>query len=248
MKTNIYHITYTPATQSASLRFWGCNMSCHGCLCKEGIYDHLLKENRLNGNLQNENAHKPKRLLELDEVLARLDELKPKRIFLTGEEATIDPNYAVITKAFHERFNCENVLYTNGFQMPSIEDTDAVEVGIKAISEELHQWYTSRSAEPIMQNFINYAASGVKLTAASIFIPGLVETEEIERIARFIASVDERIPYFILPYFPAGTNPWPKTNPQDVEKAVKKCQKLLQNVYGCQGSEQEIIYEVERVV
>ncbi|AGG05875.1 MULTISPECIES: radical SAM protein [Dehalococcoides] len=248
MKTNIYHITHTPTTGSVSLRFWGCNMSCHGCLCKEGIYDHLLKENRFDKLPQAKNTSKPGRLLELDEVLARLDELQPKKIFLTGEEASLDPNYAAITKAFHQRFNCENVLYTNGFKIPEIEDTDAVEVGIKAISEELHQWYTERSVEPIKQNFIRYAHSEVKLTAASILIPGLVEIEEIERIAQFIASVNPDIPYFVLPYFPAGDNNWRKTRPEEVAEAVERVSRYLTNVSGCRGVEQEILYEVERVV
>ncbi|GMW05181.1 MAG: hypothetical protein AMXMBFR85_11610 [Dehalococcoides mccartyi] len=248
MKTNIYHITHTPTTGSVSLRFWGCNMSCHGCLCKEGIYDHLLKENRLGNLPQTENAFKPRRLLELDEVLARLDELKPQKVFLTGEEASLDPNYAAITRAFHERYGCENVLYTNGFKMPALGDTDAVEVGIKAISEELHQWYTERSVEPIKQNFIRYAHSEVKLTAASILIPGLVEIDEIERIAQFIAGVNPDIPYFVLPYFPAGNNSWRKTSPYEVAEAVERVSRYLTNVSGCQGVEQEILHEVERVV
>lgn len=126
--------------------------------------------------------------------------------------------------------------------------TDAVEVGIKAITEELHQWYTGRSVEPIKENFIKYARSNLKLTAASILIPGLVETPEIERIARFIAGVDENIPYFILPYFPAGGNIWRKTEPFEVEEAVLRAKKYLREVTGCQGTEQEIKYPVERVV
>ncbi|XUX00142.1 MAG: radical SAM protein [Dehalogenimonas sp.] len=243
MKTNIYHITHTLTTGSASMRFWGCNMSCQGCLCKEGIYDQLLKESK-----QSPYKHKPERFLDLDEVTDRLSEIKPKRIFLTGEEAAIDPNYAAITKSFHQHFASENVLYTNGFMMPDISDTDAVEVGIKAFNEELHQWYTRRSAEPVKENFLKYSKSHVKLTAASILIPGLIEIPEIERIARFIAEVDESIPYFVLPYFPAGGNKWRKTQPEEIDGAVNRVRRYLKNVSGCSGSQEEILHEVERVV
>ncbi len=222
-------------------------MSCLGCLCKEGIYDHLLKEYRSNEEGAAKTL-KPDQFLTLDQVLTCLDDLQPKRIFLTGEEATMDPNYAAITKAFHSRYGSENVLYTNGFRFPVLRDTDSVEIGIKAFSEELHQWYTGRSTAPVKENFKKYAASGVNLTAASIFIPGLVEFGEMERIARFIASVNEAIPYFILPYYPAGNNRWRKTTPEEIADAVQRASKYLINVSGCQGIEQEILHEVERVV
>jgi len=248
MKTHVYHITHTPATQSASLRFWGCNMACLGCLCKEGIYDHLLKEERLGGHAIPGTKEKPEHLLDFDEVMARLSPFKLKRIFLTGEEASIDPQYAALTRAFHERFHTENVLYTNGYAMASLDDTDAVEVGIKAFSEELHLRYTGRPARSVQENFKRYAASGVRLTAASILIPGLVEIDEIERIAQFIASVNKDIPYFVLPYFPAGGNPWRKTEPWETAEAMRRVGKYLNNVSSCQGTEQEILYDVERVV
>lgn len=247
LKTNIYHITHTPDTDSVSLRFWGCNLACRGCLCKEGIYDHLLKEVHPDGETFGR-KDRPQCFLNLTEITKHLDGIKPKQIFLTGEEAAIDPNYAAITKTFHERFRSENVLYTNGFKMPVITDTDSVEIGIKAFTEELHQWYTGRSAEPVKENFASYAKSGVKLTAASILIPGLVELPELERIARFISSVDETIPYFILPYFPAGKNPWRQTKPAEVNEAVLIIRKYLQSVSGCEGTEEEILHRVERVV
>jgi pyruvate-formate lyase-activating enzyme len=247
MKTNVYHITYTPATKSASLRFWGCNMNCLGCLCQEGLYDHLLKENRLCDEQNPDRQAKPDGVLDFDEVIERLSGLELKRIFLTGEEASIDPNYATLTRAFHENFNSENILYTNGFQMPPLTNTDAVEIGIKAISGELHLRYTGRPVQPVLDNFIKYAKMGMKMTAATILIPGLIEAEEIEKIARFIASVDKNIPYFVLPYFPAGDNPWRKTRPEEVDEVITIVNKHLNNVFGCEGTEREILYDVERV-
>lgn len=247
MKTNIYHITYTPATRSASLRFWGCNMRCLGCLCKEGLYDHLLKENRLSSRRLLDNRSKPERFLELDEVIELLSRLILKRIFLTGEEASIDPQYGALTKAFHQRFGTENVLYTNGYEMPPLDDTDTAEIGIKAFSEGLHLHYTGRPVKNIRENFIRYANSGIKLTVASILIPGLVEADEIENIARFIASVDKNIPYFILPYYPAGGNPWRKTKPEEIDEVVALARKHLNYVTGCHGTDQELLYDVERV-
>ncbi|MEN8614007.1 radical SAM protein [Dehalogenimonas sp. THU2] len=248
MKTNIYHITYTPDTRSASLRFWGCNMICLGCLCKEGVYDHLLKENRLEGSQRIvDSRKKPERMLDLEEVIEYLSGLELERVFFTGEEASVDPHFGTITKVIHEKFHTENVLYTNGYDMASIDDIDTIEVGIKAISEDLHLRYTGRPVGPVKENFIKYAASGKKLTAASILIPGLVEAEEIEKIALFIASVNKDIPFFVLPYFPAGDNPWRKTEPWEVEEAAQRVRKYLTHVSNCQGTDQEIVHDVERV-
>lgn len=225
-------------------------MDCLGCLCKEGVYDHLLKENRLQGTQGSSppTLKKPERLLDLDEVMAHLSGLELKRIFLTGEEATLDPHYGEITRAFHQRFHTENIVYTNGYREGDMGDTDAIEVGIKAISDDLHLRYTGRPAGPVKENFKRYANADVKLTAASILIPGLVEADEILNIAQFIASVNKEIPFFVLPYFPAGNNPWRKTEPREVAEVVRQTRKYLTNVYGCDGTDQEIIHDVERVV
>jgi pyruvate-formate lyase-activating enzyme len=222
-------------------------MSCLGCLCKEGVYDHLLRDNLLSGQSLLDKGSEPERFLEFEKVLGLLSKLKLKRIFLTGKEAAIDSQYADLTKAFHRDFGTENVLYTNGYLIPPLEDTDAVEIGIKAISDELHLCYTGRPVEKMKENFIKYAHSGLKLTAASVIIPGLIEIDEIENIARFIADVDMNIPYFVLPYYPAGGNPWRKTKSEEIDAAVALARKHLSHVYNCYGTDEELLYDVERV-
>ena len=77
----------------------------------------------------------------------------------------------------------------------------------------------------------------MKITAASILIPGLVEADEIENIALFIAGVDNNIPYFVLPHYPAGDNPWRKTRPEEIDEVVTLVRKHLNHVYGCEGTD-----------
>jgi len=248
MKTNIYHITYTPATKSASLRFWGCNMNCRGCLCKKEVYDSLLKDNLLVGERRSEsNTEPPERFLEFDEVMKLLNKLELEKIYLTGEEATIDPRFGELTRAFREKLGARNCLYTNGYKMPVIDYIDQVEVGIKAYSEQLHRDYTGRSVKKVLDNFRKYYQAGKDLTAASIVIPGYVDAGEIESVAKFVASVDKSIPYYLLPYFPSGDNPWRKTTEQEVAAAVRLAEKHLENVCGCKGNQEELLYEVIRI-
>jgi pyruvate formate lyase activating enzyme len=59
---------------------------------------------------------------------------------------------------------------------------------------------------------------------------------------------NENIPYFILPYFPAGENKWRKTTSEEVAEAVTRIEHYLANVSGCQGIEDEILHKVERVI
>lgn len=248
MKTNVYHITYTPATRSASLRFWGCNMDCRGCLCKKEVYDSFLKENLLVGDRRSEsNMEPPERFLAFDEVMELLGKLELEKVYLTGEEATVDPHFGEITKAFRERLGTRNSLYTNGYKMPVIDYIDQVEVGIKAFSDKLHRDYTGRPVKKVLDSFTKYYQAGKDLTAASIVIPGYVDAEEIEKIAKFVASVDKTIPYFLLPYFPAGDNPWRKTTEIEVAEAMELAKKHLDNVCGCKGTQEELLYEVIRV-
>jgi pyruvate formate lyase activating enzyme len=111
LKINNDHITHTADTNNASLRFWGCIMSCQGCLCQEGNYDQLLRKKV--ANVLVVDNHLQQRFLDLVEVLDRLAVIRPRRILLTGEEATLDANYAIITRVFNDRFNFENVLCAN---------------------------------------------------------------------------------------------------------------------------------------
>ena len=248
MQTNIYHITYTPTTKSASLRFWGCNMDCRGCLCKKEVYDSLLKENLLVGERRSEsNTEPPERFLTFDKVIELLGKLELEKIYLTGEEASIDPHFGELTRAFHDRFGTLNCLYTNGYKMPVIDYIDRVEVGIKAHSDELHRDYTGRPVQKVLDNFIKYYKAGKELTAASIVIPGYVDADEIEKVAKYVAGVDKKIPYFLLPYFPSGDNPWRKTTEKEVAAAVKLAEKHLDNVCGCKGNQEELLYEVVKV-
>src|SRR5208283_2407493 len=200
--TNIYHVSYTPEAKEVSLFFWGCNFSCRECLCKKNVYNYLITENL--GLFDTEPTcvvNLPTRFLNLDELTDVLDGLDVSTVLLEGQEASLDPAYLPITEMLHKRYGTRNVLCTNAYRLPPLEHTDKVELGIKGITDSLHIDYTGKSNTRVLANFVKIYQSGVEMIVESPFIPGYMDLDETEKIAKFISSVDKDILYVILPYF-----------------------------------------------
>jgi pyruvate formate lyase activating enzyme len=247
VKTNIYHITYTPELKEASLYFWGCNFECKGCLCQKIPDDPSLKENIV-AHLEDPKgiAKAPERFLEFEEVMQILGRLEVKKVMMMGQEAILDPQYSKLTKAFHDKFGSYNMVCTNLYDMPPLEDTDKVEVGIKAVTDSLNLDYTGKSNERVKENFLKLYQSGVSLVVESVLIPDYIDAKEIEHIAEFIASVDKNIFFVILSYFKAGNNPWRRPTKSETDEAGNLAKKHLKNVY-CVYGDEELKYEVVRI-
>ena len=154
-----------------------------------------------------------------------------------GGEPTLDPHLAKLARSLHKEFQTHNVLLTNGFIMPSPENIDEVCCSIKAYTDDLHIDFTGKSNRDVLKNFREFYRAGIRLRSESIFIPGYVDHREIEKIARFIASVDSDIPYRIDGYIPVPREPWRRPEPKEIEKAVKAARKHLNDVSCLKGDE-----------
>lgn len=79
---------------------------------------------------------------------------------------------------------------------------DAFWLDIKAYDDGVHRKLTGCSNERILQLPDEIRNRGFILEVLSLFIPGWVETDQIENIARILAKVDPQIPFTILAFFP----------------------------------------------
>ena len=239
--TNIYHIAYTPETKEVCLFFWGCNIDCRGCYCRRRIYSPMLQDFNHDGpNVLKDPtglAAPPHDFLSLEEVMQVLDPLELNQVVLEGQEAGIDPAYPRVAEALHKRFGCNNVILTNGYQMPDLKHTDKVEFGVKAITDSLNIHYTGRSNKPVLENLVKTYQMGKKIIVESVLIPEYIDIDEIERIAKFVASVDKNIPFMILPYFKSADNPWRRPTRMEMERAADLAKKHLNTVYHFSGEE-----------
>lgn len=195
----------------------------------------------------------PKNFLLLDKLISILSQVPVKEVLFEGQEASIDPAYGVITKELKENFNCYITLNTNGVKLPDLSHTDEVVMSLKAVTPEIYQSYTLRSNETVLQNFAEVYDMGIKLRAESVFIPGLIDIKETEKIAQYVASIDNNIPYRIDAYFESGgDNPWRRATPEEMKSAVEVAKKHLNHVSCTQQTvakleKKDLMYEVIRL-
>lgn len=79
---------------------------------------------------------------------------------------------------------------------------DAFWLDIKAYEPEVHSRLTGVSNESILRLPEEILKRGFTLEVLTLFIPGWVETDQIEKIARLVAEADPKTPFTILAFFP----------------------------------------------
>jgi len=227
--TNINHITCFTHGNTAYLHFYGCNFQCKGCIRNLSIYDiHLPNDAR-----QHLERFTGVKLLKLCEVRSMLRSLNVRKIILGGGEPTLDPELVALLEALDVRA----VLLTNGVLLDKeyvkkLEDIglNEVWVSVKAYTKGLHEFYTRRSNKRVLNAINILNQTNIKLRVESVFIPGLIEGEEIGRIAKFIANVDPAIPYRIDGFIPVPKMPWGKPSRRELSEAVQVAKRHLKAV------------------
>ena len=128
----------------------------------------------------------------------------------TGGDLTCCPEfYGECARLIKAETRLWVLIETNGYgltpkNLDYLKDAgvDAFWLDIKAHDPDKHKWLTGCSNERILklpEKIINH---GFVLEVLSLYIPGLVETDELERIAKLLYAVDAFIPFTILAFFP----------------------------------------------
>ena len=234
---NVYHITYSDEVREAYIHFWGCNINCRICLLRERVYDCHIDE---------KGGGRPKNFLSFRDVISILEPLRIERVIFMGAEPSIDPLLPELARALKDGHGSRNILLTNGFYIPPLDHIDEVVFSIKAVSEDIHRRLTGFPNKIALSNFRKVYEMVPSVRAESVLIPDLVYFEEIEKIASFIAGVDERIPYRIDAYFPIPGCPWRKPEGWEMEEAVSRAKRHLKNV-SCLKGDEELKFRVRRI-
>ena len=124
---------------------------------------------------------------------------------------------------------------TNGTAHPRLMDQalnlslttgGCVKFDLKAYNEDLHRALTGVSNRRTLENFARAATRFAErptpppLVASTLLVPGYVDAEEVERIARFIADLNPAIPYALLGFGPHFLFPdLPRTSVRHAEEA-----------------------------
>jgi len=131
-------------------------------------------------------------------------------VAFTGGDLTCNPEfYGECARLIHEYTRLWVLVETNGYGLTGnnlnyLQDSgvDAFWLDIKAYDDDKHKWLTGCSNENILKLPKEILKRGFVLEVLSLYIPGLVEVDELENIAWILKDVDSSIPLTILAFFP----------------------------------------------
>ncbi len=113
----------------------------------------------------------------------------------------------------------------------SLESNGIIKFDLKAWNEELHKALTGVTNKQTLENFEYLANRGNSIVASTLLVPGYVDVSEVEKIAEFIASLDESIPYSLLAFYPNFyMRDLPTTSRKHAEECYRAAKKYLKNV------------------
>jgi pyruvate-formate lyase-activating enzyme len=131
-------------------------------------------------------------------------------VAFTGGDITCCPEfYEECARLIKTQTNLWVLIETNGYGLtPQNLDrlqaagVDAFWLDIKAHDAEKHKWLTGCYNKHILRLPEEIIKRGFTLEVLSLYIPSLVESDELEKIARDLSAVDPTIPFTILAFFP----------------------------------------------
>lgn len=186
----------------------GCNFNCRGC----------FSNSRHNGGVEVSAARIARHIPPGTEVM------------LAGGEPTLYRQE--LLSLIHELDGKKVILSTNGYLLDRslLENLGdiTVHIDLKALDPKLHRWYTGKDNATVLAAIRMLHDLDFDFEVSTVYIPGIVETMEIENIARFLPGVGD-IRYKIIRYVPAN-NFSSRPRVQEIQGAVTMARKYLGNV------------------
>lgn len=133
--------------------------------------------------------------------------------------------------------NLKVIIISNGFinQEPLKEllpYVDAMNLDLKSINDSFYKRICKGMLQPVLDTITAVAKSGVHLEITNLLIPTLNDSEnEIESLAKFIASLDKQIPLHISAYHPDYKLDYPKAESSHLRRAYDIASDYLDFVY-----------------
>jgi pyruvate-formate lyase-activating enzyme len=133
-------------------------------------------------------------------------------------------------------YDTKTILTTNGSLLDGafireMENTclKEIHIDLKAYSTKLHEWYTGSSNQMVFDAVALLDKSDLDFEVMTVFIPGIIDKDEIEQIAEFLAGIGTKIKYKIIRYVPIG-NISRRPTEAEIKGAVTIAKKYLGSV------------------
>jgi len=205
-----------------SIGSYGCNLRCQFCQNHQLSFDY---------NDIRTNFIGPEQLCEMA-VRAKID--GNIGVAYTYNEPLIAFEYIKDSSKAIKRAGLKNVLVTNGYinEEPLkelLQYVDALNIDLKGNTEKSYKKINGTPKEVVRT--IKIAAKNCHVEVTTVVIPN-ENDDEIEDIAKTIASIDPNIPYHIARFFPRyNYSDKSPTSSEVMYRAYDKAKPYLNNVY-----------------
>lgn len=132
-----------------------------------------------------------------------------------------------ISQIAHEK-DLKNIFVTNGYINPEALKNiapylDAANIDLKAMNEDFYRNVCGAKLQPVLDSIKLYFQLGIWIEITTLIIPGYNDSsDELRKIARFIADIDKNIPWHITAFYPTyRLNDAPSTPLSTLELAYK---------------------------
>ena len=185
--------------------------------------------------------HKP--VMSAQALAEKVDKHVSCICYFGGDPSPQMPHSLEVSRIALERAKAENRILrvcweTNGYMNPklaekaveyALESGGNIKFDLKVWSEELNVALCGVSNKPSLETFKIIGETFYKqrpelpvLSASTLLVPGYIDAEEVENIAKFIGEVDPNIPYTLLSFYPCYVM---KDLPTTTRKQAMECQK-----------------------
>lgn len=219
-KKPLYH--FKPGKNILSLGSFGCNMTCSFCQNYE-ISQHRPKTDTLS-------------IDELSEALASVE--NNAGIAYTYNEPLMWYEYVYDTAKELKRRNPDTsvVIVTNGYVneeplMKLLPYVDAMNIDLKGYSNHYYKKICGATLEPVLET-IKRANEYCHVEVTTLLVTDELDIlDEVEKISKFLASVNPNIPLHLSRYFPRYKMQNEATSLDMISKALDVAKKYLNYVY-----------------
>ncbi len=195
-KKPLYH--FLPGADSLSIATVGCNFHC--AHCQNYHMSQYPREHR--GRVMGEQVTP-------DRVVRQARASGAAAIAYTYTEPTIFFEMAYDTAVLAHKEGIRNVFVSNGYMTREAADTiipylDAINIDLKAFSEETYRRQCGGSLQPVLDTIEHMVAAGVWVEVTTLVIPGHNDTrQELIWMAEFLRGVSSDIPWHLARFVPA---------------------------------------------
>lgn len=226
-----YKVTYNSKHDFATVHNYGCTFKCPICSYK------LRSGPEGRPGLA---YPKPEKYLSVSDIKDALASVNPSHVNFMGGEPTVAKDLQEVLDYAKNELNAETALgHTNGCNL-TLNNLDIANVGLKAWTEEAHLKMTGTEKSVIYNSVENASKRGVRIAANIIYIPGMIDLDQIEAVADWVSRL-ENSKFHIMGYIPVPGQPYRRPTAKEMLEAQKVAQKYFPHVGYSHLTPEEVI-------